>query len=71
MAITATGLARAGMGRATFDGMFASTLLTLFVVPVSYTMLDDLQENLKSLLKKKRKKWSKKILAKRNAHALR
>jgi hypothetical protein len=29
-------------------------LLTLFVVPVAYTLLDDLQEKLKSLLKKKR-----------------
>jgi Cu/Ag efflux pump CusA len=43
------------MGRATFGGMFVSTLLTLFVVPVAYTLLDDLQEKLKNLLKKKRK----------------
>jgi HAE1 family hydrophobic/amphiphilic exporter-1 len=53
---SAGGEARAGMGRATFGGMFASTLLTLFVVPVGYTLFDDLQEKLKSLLKKKRKK---------------
>ncbi len=50
------GEARAGMGRATFGGMFASTLLTLFVAPVGYTLLDDLQEKLKNLLKNKRKK---------------
>jgi len=52
---SAGGEARAGMGRATFGGMFASTLLTLFIVPVAYTLLDDLQEKLKSLLKGKRK----------------
>jgi Cu/Ag efflux pump CusA len=33
--------------------MFASTLLTLFVVPVAYTLLDDLQEKLRNLFKKK------------------
>jgi HAE1 family hydrophobic/amphiphilic exporter-1 len=48
------GEVRAGMDRATFGGMFASTLLTLFVVPVAYTLLDDLQEKMKSLLKAKR-----------------
>jgi len=55
MAITATGLARAGMGRAIFGGMFASTLLTLFVVPVGYTLLDDPQEKMRALFKGKRK----------------
>ena len=35
---SAGGEVRAGMGRATFGGMFASTLLTLFVVPVAYTL---------------------------------
>jgi len=40
---SAGGELRAGMGRATFGGMFASTLLTLFVVPVAYTILDDLR----------------------------
>ena len=35
---SAGGDLRAGMGRATFGGMFASTLLTLFVVPVAYTL---------------------------------
>lgn len=40
---SAGGELRAGMGRTTFGGMFASTLLTLFVVPVAYTLLDDLR----------------------------
>jgi HAE1 family hydrophobic/amphiphilic exporter-1 len=44
---------RAGMGRATFGGMFASTLLTLFVVPVAYTMLDDVENRVRVLLKKR------------------
>ena len=52
---SAGGEARAGMGRATFGGMFVSTLLTLFVVPVAYTLLDDLQEKMKILLKGKKK----------------
>jgi len=52
MGYSAGGEARAGMGRATFGGMFASTLLTLFVVPVAYTLLDDLQEKVKILLKR-------------------
>jgi HAE1 family hydrophobic/amphiphilic exporter-1 len=52
---SAGGEVRAGMGRAIFGGMFASTLLTLFIVPVAYTLLDDLQEKLKSLFKEKRK----------------
>ena len=44
---SAGGDLRAGMGRATFGGMFASTLLTLFVVPVAYTLLDDFQKGVK------------------------
>ncbi len=40
---SAGGEMRAGMGRATFGGMFASTLLTLFVVPVAYTLMDDIR----------------------------
>jgi len=52
---SAGGEVRAGMGRATFGGMFASTLLTLFIVPVAYTLLDDLQEKLRSLFKGKGK----------------
>jgi len=40
---SAGGEMRAGMGRATFGGMFASTLLTLFVVPVAYTLIDDIR----------------------------
>jgi hypothetical protein len=31
--------------------MFASTLLTLFVVPVAYTLLDDVQAGIKRFLK--------------------
>lgn len=48
---SAGGEVRAGMGRATFGGMFASTLLTLFVVPVAYTLLDDVQAGIKRFLK--------------------
>jgi HAE1 family hydrophobic/amphiphilic exporter-1 len=33
---------RAPMARAVIGGLITSTLLTLFVVPVVYTMLDDL-----------------------------
>ena len=32
---------RAPMGRAVIGGLITSTLLTLFVVPVVYTLLDD------------------------------
>jgi HAE1 family hydrophobic/amphiphilic exporter-1 len=46
---SAGGELRAGMGRATFGGMFASTLLTLFVVPVAYTLIDDFQKRIKSV----------------------
>jgi hydrophobic/amphiphilic exporter-1 (mainly G- bacteria), HAE1 family len=52
---SAGGEVRAGMGRATFGGMFASTLLTLFIVPVAYTLLDDLQGKMKNVFKAKRK----------------
>ncbi|NWF94392.1 MAG: efflux RND transporter permease subunit [Syntrophaceae bacterium] len=51
---SAGGEARAGMGRATFGGMFASTLLTLFVIPVAYTLLDDLQRKMSNLFGKKK-----------------
>ncbi len=33
---------RAPMAIAVIGGLFVSTLLTLFVVPVAYTLLDDL-----------------------------
>jgi HAE1 family hydrophobic/amphiphilic exporter-1 len=49
---SAGGELRAGMGRATFGGMFASTLLTLFVVPIAYTLLDDLQAKVRSFFRK-------------------
>ncbi len=52
---SAGGEARAGMGRATFGGMFASTLLTIFVIPVVYTLFDDIQKKIKNLLKRERK----------------
>jgi HAE1 family hydrophobic/amphiphilic exporter-1 len=51
---SAGGELRAGMGRATFGGMFASTLLTLFVVPVAYTLLDDVQNGVSVLLRRKK-----------------
>jgi HAE1 family hydrophobic/amphiphilic exporter-1 len=47
----AGGEIRAGMGRATFGGMFASTLLTLFVVPVAYTLIDDFQKGIKRIFR--------------------
>ena len=47
---SAGGEVRAGMGRATFGGMFVSTLLTLFVVPVAYTLFDDLKNKFSTLL---------------------
>ena len=49
---SAGGEVRAGMGRATFGGMFASTFLTLFIVPVAYTLLDDLQIKIRNLFKR-------------------
>ncbi len=49
---SAGGELRAGMGRATFGGMFASTLLTLFVVPVAYTLIDDIRLRMIRFLKK-------------------
>jgi HAE1 family hydrophobic/amphiphilic exporter-1 len=51
---SAGGELRAGMGRATFGGIFASTLLTLFVVPVAYTLLDDVQNRMGILLKRRK-----------------
>ncbi|MGQ9644914.1 MAG: efflux RND transporter permease subunit [Thermodesulfobacteriota bacterium] len=51
---SAGGEVRAGMGRATFGGLFASTLLTLFVVPVAYTLLDDVQNRVRVLVRRKK-----------------
>jgi HAE1 family hydrophobic/amphiphilic exporter-1 len=47
---SAGGEARSGMGRATFGGLFASTLLTLFVIPVAYTLIDDVRLLVKRVL---------------------
>ena len=52
---SAGGEVRAGMGRATFGGMLISTLLTLFVVPVAYTLLDDLQRKIKTFFTRNQK----------------
>lgn len=38
---------RAPMGRAVIGGLITSTLLTLFVVPVVYTLLDDFTNRLR------------------------
>ncbi|HEX5870281.1 MAG TPA: efflux RND transporter permease subunit [Longimicrobium sp.] len=38
---------RAPMGRAVIGGLITSTLLTLFVVPVVYTLLDDFANRLR------------------------
>ena len=53
---------RSPMGQAVIGGLITSTLLTLFIVPVVYTILDDLSINklfdlvskLNSLRKKKK-----------------
>jgi HAE1 family hydrophobic/amphiphilic exporter-1 len=42
LSLGAGGESRAPMGIAAAGGMTTSTLLTLFVVPVAYTLLDDL-----------------------------
>jgi len=57
LALGQGGELRAPMGRAVIGGLITSTLLTLIVVPVTYSYLDDLTEWL-------REKWSG-----RNAHA--
>jgi HAE1 family hydrophobic/amphiphilic exporter-1 len=41
LALGAGAVARAPMARAVIGGLMTSTLLTLFVVPVMYTILDD------------------------------
>ncbi|MBI4613593.1 MAG: efflux RND transporter permease subunit [Planctomycetes bacterium] len=41
LAFSEGGESRASMGVAVFSGMFASTALTLLVIPVVYTLLDD------------------------------
>jgi HAE1 family hydrophobic/amphiphilic exporter-1 len=41
LALGAGAEARAPMARAVIGGLMTSTLLTLFVVPVMYTILDD------------------------------
>ncbi len=46
---------RAPMARAVVGGLITSTLLTLIVVPVVYTLLDDLTETL-------RRRWSKSVI---------
>jgi HAE1 family hydrophobic/amphiphilic exporter-1 len=38
---------RAPMGRAVIGGLITSTMLTLFVVPVVYTLLDDFVNRLR------------------------
>ncbi|MEO8307506.1 MAG: efflux RND transporter permease subunit [Pseudomonadota bacterium] len=43
---------RAPMGAAVIGGLFASTALSLFVVPVIYTLFDDFEHLLKRLLRK-------------------
>jgi HAE1 family hydrophobic/amphiphilic exporter-1 len=54
LGFSAGGELRAGMGRATFGGMFASTLLTLFVVPVAYTLMDDIRLMVRKILRMER-----------------
>jgi len=49
----AGGESRAPMAVAVAGGMTSSTLLTLFVIPVAYTLVDDLVEKVKVLWQKK------------------
>jgi hypothetical protein len=37
------------MGAAVIGGLFASTALSLFVVPVIYTLMDDFEQRVKRL----------------------
>ena len=46
---------RAPMGAAVIGGLFASTALSLFVVPVIYTLMDDFEHRVKRLLRRKPK----------------
>lgn len=46
---------RAPMGQAVIGGLITSTLLTLFIVPAMYTLLDDMSGFFKRLGKKKQK----------------
>jgi len=44
---------RAPMGVAVIGGLLASTALSLFVVPVIFTLVDDLQQKLRRLFRRK------------------
>ena len=48
----AGGASRAPMGIAVAGGMTTSTLLTLYVVPVVYSLMDDVMEKVQSLVKR-------------------
>ena len=53
---------RSPMGQAVIGGLITSTLLTLFIVPVVYSMLDDLgQKKLFGFLRKKKKNNTEKV----------
>jgi HAE1 family hydrophobic/amphiphilic exporter-1 len=55
-AVGAGAEARAPMGRAVIGGLITSTMLTLFVVPVAYTVLDDLRARVNRRRAKKEEK---------------
>ena len=47
---------RAPMGQAVIGGLITSTLLTLFVVPIMYTILDDLKRKIHKIFHRKSSK---------------
>ena len=47
---------RAPMGEAVIGGLVTSTILTLFVVPIVYTILDDLKKGFRKIFFKKSSK---------------
>jgi hydrophobic/amphiphilic exporter-1 (mainly G- bacteria), HAE1 family len=52
LGLGAGGASRAPMGIAVAGGMTTSTLLTLYVVPVVYSLIDDVMEKVQSLVKR-------------------
>ena len=52
------GLPYQPLGRALIGGLAASTVLTLLVVPLFYTLLDDLQHSARGLLNWRPRRWS-------------
>jgi HAE1 family hydrophobic/amphiphilic exporter-1 len=53
---------RAPLGIVIIGGLLLSTLLTLFVVPASYTLLDDLSNSISGVLERRRERQDAKKL---------